>query len=172
LGDKIVEIEGTANEALTTADGKMSASAEGSYSWRFSSGGGITMWDGSKTDTNKVFWIDGTGLHMNGSGTFSGTITAKEGSIGDLKISDGVPDTGAPWNFSGCLYYNGTSYGAGGYDRYKVRLTAAGFYLKYGAASFVGIPWGLLAQMVKCWVDTTDGEPFTGGFRYRSDLQE
>lgn len=89
-------IEATSGKIGSVAiDAVMPTNISGSYSWKFSPTDGLFMWNGTQDENNLVFSITKEdGLHMNGSGTFTGTINASQGgNIGGFTItppSEGV----------------------------------------------------------------------------------
>ena len=78
--------EGTRATKWIAPNDAIASNANGSYSWQFSPSQGIKMWNGTQTDENKVFAVDGNGLYMCGNGEFTGTISAAGGNIGGWMI--------------------------------------------------------------------------------------
>jgi hypothetical protein len=86
-----------------------------------------------KSATNSLLW-DGSGLTINGSGTFTGTVTATAGAIGGWSISStelagGSPSGGGDGSFTS----SGIRLGSSGY------ISSKNFYINSsGAAVFKG----------------------------------
>ena len=67
----------------------LNKSVDKAYSWDFSPTKGIKMWKGSQTGGTPLLKVDERGLQIEGSGTFSGTISASFGDIAGWKIDSG-----------------------------------------------------------------------------------
>lgn len=123
--------------AITAKVSKTGGTAS-SFAWSLTDSGWSLISNGST-----VFSADASGISVNGSGTFSGTITATAGTIGGVTIANGVlsgiTDTNiAQYGISGGSYGSIAGSSISTYNTASGINTNLGYAAGYGAAIVSG----------------------------------
>lgn len=128
----------TQNAKAITAKVSKTGGASSSFAWSLTDSGWSLISNGST-----VFSADASGISVNGSGNFSGTITATAGTIGGVTIANGVLSGITDTNIA----QYGISGGSGGsiagssistYNTVSGINTNLGYGAAYGAATVSG----------------------------------